>query len=114
MKNNITILEWANRIEAYIYNLPYFSNRNEWTKSHCRVVGKVYKEQLWYIDNVLKTFETGQVFFDSDNLYIKYPMGSAKIKLDELEREILLPEIETIVNHYGKMLFNVKNHLIAA
>lgn len=116
MKKATTQTEFRLMIEIFLdqCNMGY-SERKKWTKSHCISIGKQYKEQVWYCDNVLKNFPTAQIFHNGiDTLFIQYPNGNGKIYLDKMEWAILIPEIESICNKYGNVLFNVNNHLIAA
>ena len=112
-----TQTQFKEAIQKYIYNDPSmsYSDRQKWTNKHCMEVGKIYKEQVWYCDNVLKTFPTAQIFHNEiDTLFIQYPTGGGKILIDRLEWDILIPEIETVCAKHGKRLFNVNHHLIAA
>lgn len=115
MKKQTTQTEFRLMIEMFIdqQNMSY-NERKRWTKTHCISIGRTYKEQLWYCNHVLKTFPTAQIYHDGYSLFIKYPNGSGKILLTDMEWAVLIPEIEATCQQHGKILFNVNNHLIAA
>jgi hypothetical protein len=110
----ITIKELAVKIEAYIYAQPYSFNKNGWNKQHCRAVAGTWKDQLWYIDNVLKTFKDANISYDQDFIYIQYSTGNGKIAAGGLEYNVLFPYIEQVCDKHNARLTAINKHLLAA
>lgn len=76
----------------------------QWNKKHCRIIAKTFVEQIWYINNVLKTFPDATLEIDNEFLCIKYAKGSGRINISYLELDVFIPEVEAVCYKYGKKL----------
>jgi hypothetical protein len=109
----LTQKEIKTKIESFISNQGY-SVRRDWNSKHCGSIARTYKDQLWYFDNVLKTFPESTISINQDgNLLVTYSTGSARIEIKALEWEVLIPYIQDVCRKHNRQ-FNLQHPALMA
>lgn len=117
--STLTIKEIAPKIE----NHWYCRTKCKWTKKDTNYIAKQYKDFCWYADNVCNHFPDAEIRLATHTsrnndqyqvLEFNYGSGGAKINIEHMDLDILIPLIEDICQRHNKRLAIESNQTLAA
>lgn len=102
-----TIKDLSVKIEKFCIEWDQFDRSRPfsgWRKKDYAETAASYKELLWYFADIKKNFPAATVQKEPWYILVNYGKGSAKIKIDLMMEEILLPEVEQYFQLYKSKL----------